>query len=82
MGKFLYLSWSLKSVLIIAYIDLKRFKVNQDNFVNFTIFYVVKSMFQWPFLITYIFSVSLKFGASYSTGHWGEFRIKNAILFS
>ena len=28
----------------------------------------------------YIFSVSLKFGACYITGHWGEFRVKNATI--
>ena len=29
---------------------------------------------------TYIFSISLKFGACYVTGQWGEFRVKNATL--
>ena len=37
-------------------------------------------MFHWQFFITYIFSVSLKFGARYTTGQWGEFIVKNAIL--
>ena len=28
----------------------------------------------------YIFSVSLKFGARYITGQWGEFRVKSANI--
>ena len=37
-------------------------------------------MFNWQFLISYIFSVSLKFGVCYITGQRGEFRIKQATL--
>ena len=39
------------------------------------------SVFHWQFLITYIFSASLKCGACYIiTGLWGEFSVKNANL--
>ena len=38
-----------------------------------------KSVLHWQFLITYFFSVSLKFAACYITGEWGEFRMKNVI---
>ena len=34
----------------------------------------------WQFLITYTFSVSLKFLACYITGQWGELIVKNATL--
>ena len=37
-------------------------------------------VFHWQFLITYVFSVSLKFGACCITGQWGEFKVSNAIL--
>ena len=37
-------------------------------------------MFHWEFLITFIFSRSLKFGACYITGQWGEFTVKNTTL--
>ena len=43
-------------------------------------YFVYKSAFLWQFLITYIFSVSLKFRACYITGQWGEFRVKNSTL--
>ena len=33
---------------------------------------------QSRFLITYILSISLKFGICYITGQWDEFRMKNA----
>ena len=33
-------------------------------------------VFYWQFLITYIFSVSLKFGAFYIMGQWGKFSVK------
>ena len=36
------------------------------------------SVFHYQFLITPIFSVSLKFEACYITGQWGELRVKNA----
>ena len=38
------------------------------------------SEFHWQCLITYIFSVSLKFGACYITGQLDKFRVKNASL--
>ena len=38
------------------------------------------SVFHWQILITCIFSISLKFGACYITGQWGEFRVMNTIL--
>ena len=38
------------------------------------------SVLHWQFLVTYIFSLSLKFGACYITSQWGELRVKNAIL--
>ena len=31
--------------------------------------------------LTYIFSVSLKFGACYITGQWGQFRVNNATSY-
>ena len=39
------------------------------------------SVFRWQFLITYIFSVSLKFQACYFMGQWGEFTVKNTTLY-
>ena len=39
------------------------------------------SVFHWQLLITYIFSVSLKFQACYITGQWGEFTVKNATFY-
>ena len=38
------------------------------------------SVFHWQNLITYFFSVSLKFQALYITGQWSELTVKNAIL--
>ena len=42
--------------------------------------FIYNSMFHWHFLITYMLSVSLKFGVCYKTGQWGEFRVKNGTL--
>ena len=39
------------------------------------------SVLRWQFLITYIFSVSLKFQACYFMGQWGEFTVKNTTLY-
>ena len=39
-----------------------------------------KSVFHRKFLIIYIVSVSLRFGACYITSQWGDFRIKHAPL--
>ena len=39
------------------------------------------SVYYWQFLITYIFSVSVKSRACYITGQWGEFTVKNATLY-
>ena len=42
---------------------------------------VFMNVFHWQFLITYIFSMSLKFQACYIiTDQWGEFAVKNATL--
>ena len=38
-------------------------------------------VFHWQFLITYIFSLSLKFRTFYITGQWGDFTVKNATLY-
>ena len=38
------------------------------------------NVFHKQFLITCVFSVSLKFRACYITGQWGEFTVKNATL--
>ena len=38
--------------------------------------FIFTSVFHWPFLITYIFSVSLKFEARYITGQWGRVQSK------
>ena len=38
---------------------------------------ILQRMIHLQFLITYIFSVSLKFGAYYITGQCGEFKVKN-----
>ena len=38
-------------------------------------------VFCWQFLITYIFSVSLKFQACYFMGQWGELTVKNTTLY-
>ena len=38
------------------------------------------TVFHRQFLISYIFSASLRFGASHITRQWGELRIKNATL--
>ena len=37
-------------------------------------------MVHWQFLMTYIFSVSPKFGTCCMTGQWGVLRMKNATL--
>ena len=37
-------------------------------------------MFHWQFLISYIFSLSLKFQTCYITGQWGEFTVKIRML--
>ena len=43
---------------------------------------VFMNVFHWQFLITYIFSISLKFRACYIiTDQWGEFTAKNATLY-
>ena len=40
------------------------------------------SVLHWQFLITYTFSVSLKFRCKhYITGQWGEFTVKNATFY-
>lgn len=36
---------------------------------------LIKSVFHWQYLISYIFSVFLQFGAGYIMVQWGEFRI-------
>ena len=38
-------------------------------------------MFYRQFLITYIFSISLIFGACHIKGLWSEFRVRNATLY-
>ena len=38
-----------------------------------------QSLFHWQFLITYTFSVSLKFRVCYIIGQLGKFTVKNAI---
>ena len=42
--------------------------------------WLVRSLFQWQFLIIYIFSVSLKFWACCIKHQWGEFTVKNPTL--
>ena len=37
-------------------------------------------MFHWQFIITYIFSISLKFREGYITGQWCKYAVKNATL--
>ena len=41
---------------------------------------LLKSVLVWQNNTTSSFSVSLKFGACYITGQWGEFKIKKATL--
>ena len=48
--------------------------------VLFFILVYTMSVFHRQFLISYIFSASLRFGASHITRQWGEPRIKNATL--
>ena len=38
------------------------------------------SVFRWQFLITYVFSVLLKFGTCHIMSQCGEFRVKNTTL--
>ena len=42
---------------------------------------LLRNVFHWQFLATYIFYVSLKFRACYITGQWDEFTLKNASLY-
>ena len=49
-----------------------------DNFHGRHMFIVSFNVFHWQFLVTYIFSVSLKFEACCIADQWVEFRIKNA----
>ena len=46
---------------------------------NFSLFHLL-SVFHWQFLITYTFSVSLKFEHVYIKDQWGEFKVKNANI--
>ena len=64
---------------------LKTFSRNSGRFPKFAEYGYKESlisltMFQ-EILITYIFCVSLKFGAYYITCQWGDFRIKNTSLY-
>ena len=43
-------------------------------------YWIYRNVFHRQFFTYYIFFVSLKFGACYTTGQWSEFRVKNATL--
>ena len=52
-----------------------------SDFVEWSCAEVITTSPQHQFRITNIFSVSLKFEASYITGQWGEFWVKNSTLY-
>ena len=58
-----------------------RFFANIVNDVSlFSVNIHLLSVFHWQFLITYTFSVSLKFGACYITDQWGQVQSKECYF--
>ena len=73
-------SWQVnlsKNCLLFLFSTLVRTHV--EKYKSIVWFFNLKRVLNWQF-VTYIFSVSLKFRASYITGWWGELREKNVTL--
>ena len=75
----LFLACNLNSV------NSSVIEMSKPSFINFLDWsygheFSLKRVFDWRFLITYIFSKTLKFRACYITGQWSKFTVKNATL--
>ena len=78
-----FLLYLYKRLLVINGTIDAKFEANWTVFLSSIRVYIwifINKCFQ--FLITYISSVSLKLGACYIAGQWGDFRVKNATLCS
>ena len=60
---------------------LKYFFTNYDDINYIARYNCQQSVFHWQYLISDIFSISLKFRACYITDHWANSQIKNATVF-